>query len=112
MSVRKALNQFGGNIVGDPPVLIPNTEVKPHRADGTCPETDRESRSLPNTTKKTPRVFPGAFFYVFNSVWDSLPATPPQAGIVGSAALGTPCGESRSVEPTVYDATTLFVLLP
>ena len=38
----------GDNIAGDPPVLIPNTEVKPCRADGTCPDTDRESRTSPH----------------------------------------------------------------
>ena len=35
----------------DPPVLIPNTEVKPHRADGTVRDTVWESRSLPHFTK-------------------------------------------------------------
>ena len=34
-----------GNGEGVPPVLIPNTEVKPFRADGTWLETTRESRS-------------------------------------------------------------------
>ena len=38
----------GDYIAGDPPVLIPNTEVKPCRADGTCPDTDRESRTSPH----------------------------------------------------------------
>ena len=32
---------------GDTPVPIPNTAVKPSSADGTCPEGDRESRTLP-----------------------------------------------------------------
>ena len=38
----------GGNVGGVPPVPIPNTEVKPSRADGTPRETARESRSLPD----------------------------------------------------------------
>ena len=37
----------GDHIAGDPPVLIPNTEVKPCRADGTNLATDWESRSSP-----------------------------------------------------------------
>ena len=39
----------GGNSKGDPPVPIPNTVVKPLRADGTWMDTSRESRSLPDT---------------------------------------------------------------
>ena len=35
----------------DPPVLIPNTEVKPHRADGTVRDTVWESRTLPHFIK-------------------------------------------------------------
>ena len=33
----------------DPPVPIPNTEVKPQYADGTWLETARESRSSPDS---------------------------------------------------------------
>ena len=36
---------------GDTPVPIPNTAVKPSSADGTCPEGDRESRTLPGGCK-------------------------------------------------------------
>src|SRR5205814_4799582 len=39
---------------GVTPVPIPNTEVKPSRADGTSWETARESRSLPDTFCKGP----------------------------------------------------------
>ena len=38
----------GGYIEGVTPVPIPNTEVKPSRADGTPRETAWESRSLPD----------------------------------------------------------------
>ena len=37
----------GGHRIRDPPVPIPNTEVKPDTADGTAWETVWESRSLP-----------------------------------------------------------------
>ena len=40
----------GGNGEGDPPVPIPNTEVKPFSADGTWLVTARESRSPPDST--------------------------------------------------------------
>ena len=39
--------QFGGTGVGETPLPIPNREVKPHSADGTCPLWGRESRSPP-----------------------------------------------------------------
>ena len=44
----EARRTSGGNGEGDPPVPIPNTEVKPLCADGTWLETARESRSLPD----------------------------------------------------------------
>ena len=51
----------GGNGEGDPPVPIPNTEVKPLCADGTWLETARESRSLPDPNEKAPRHSSGRF---------------------------------------------------
>ena len=46
---RAARRISGGNGKRDPPVPIPNTEVKPLRADGTWLEMARESRSLPDS---------------------------------------------------------------
>ena len=40
----------GDNSLRDPPVPIPNTEVKPQHADGTWLATARESRSSPDST--------------------------------------------------------------
>ena len=48
----------GGYGEGDPPVPIPNTEVKPLCVDGTWLVTARESRSLPDPTKSR---FPALF---------------------------------------------------
>ena len=48
---RAARRISGGNGKRDPPVPIPNTEVKPLRADGTWLETARESRSLPDANR-------------------------------------------------------------
>ena len=48
---RAARRISGGNGKRDPPVPIPNTEVKPLRADGTWLETARESRSLPDSNR-------------------------------------------------------------
>ena len=46
----------GGRAAGDTPVPIPNTEVKPRRADDTVLATVWESRSLPglNFAKRAP----------------------------------------------------------
>ena len=52
----------GGNGEGEPPVPIPNTEVKPFSADGTWLETARESRTLPDPTKKNRFIRVGSFF--------------------------------------------------
>ena len=43
----------GGDSERDPPVPIPNTEVKPFSADGTWLETARESRTLPDPNRRT-----------------------------------------------------------
>ena len=39
----------GGNSLRDPPVPIPNTEVKPQHADSTWLATAREGRSPPDS---------------------------------------------------------------
>ena len=41
----------GDNSLRDPPVPIPNTEVKPQHADSTWLETAREGRSSPDSNK-------------------------------------------------------------
>src|SRR2546421_3981871 len=48
---RKRLNFVGDLTAGVPPVPIPNTEVKPRRADGTARESVWERRSLPALNK-------------------------------------------------------------
>ena len=52
----------GDNGERDPPVPIPNTEVKPLCADGTWLVTARESRSLPDSIQK--RESKVALFFV------------------------------------------------
>ena len=44
-------NHSGGNGKRDPPVLIPNTEVKPLRAECTWLDTARETMAPPDLTK-------------------------------------------------------------
>ena len=50
---------FGGDGCGDPPVPIPNTEVKPAGADGTWGADPRESRKPPNALVGAARTPPG-----------------------------------------------------
>ena len=53
----------GDNGERDPPVPIPNTEVKPFSADGTWLETIWESRTLPDSMKKGLTLYGvGSFF--------------------------------------------------
>lgn len=51
MCGRKHSTNFGDHSMGDPPVLIPNTVVKPHRAESTWLDTAREDRTLPISIK-------------------------------------------------------------
>ena len=53
------LLRFGAHSAGVIPVLIPNPEVNPSRADYTAM---RETRKVPNYEKSTPR---GGFLLVF-----------------------------------------------
>ena len=53
----------GDNGERDPPVPIPNTEVKPFSADGTWLETTWESRTLPDSMKKRTHPLRGGFFF-------------------------------------------------
>ena len=50
----------------DPPVPIPNTEVKPQHADSTWLETAREGRSSPDSNKEH-RKRDALFFFRFLS---------------------------------------------
>ena len=60
----KTLNHSGDNGEGDPPVLIPNTEVKPFSADGTWLDTTWESRTLPVPIKERAVIY-CSFFYTY-----------------------------------------------
>ena len=51
----------GGHGGGATPVSIPNTAVKPARADGTWGETPWESRTLPEFSQKKPLPMEGLF---------------------------------------------------
>ena len=53
----------GDNGERDPPVPMPNTEVKPFSADGTWLETTWESRTLPDSMKKGLTPYGGGFFF-------------------------------------------------
>ena len=44
----RRFKKYGDDGMRDTPVSIPNTEVKPHNADGTRRETSRETRKSPN----------------------------------------------------------------
>ena len=48
---RKGNRISGGNSEREPPVPIPNTEVKPLSAEGTWLETARENRTLPDSKR-------------------------------------------------------------
>ena len=60
---RKLLyNHSGDDSIEDPPVPIPNTEVKLYYVESTCRATDREDRKLPDFKKKASTNV-GAFLF-------------------------------------------------
>ena len=80
-NLREKRKESGGNGIEDPPVPIPNTEVKLNCVDGTWRVTARESRTLPDY-----------FFFTkeFN-MWlhGQAVKTPPfHGGIAGSIPAG------------------------
>ena len=63
MSVQgSTFNHSGDNGGRDPPVLIPNTEVKPTSAEGTWLDTTWESRTSPVPVKESST---SALFFCF-----------------------------------------------
>jgi hypothetical protein len=61
--VPRVTTDFGGNGGGVTPVPIPNTEVKPSRADGTWRETAWESRSPPDFAVEEGRLRAALFSF-------------------------------------------------
>ena len=60
----------GGNGEREPPVPIPNTEVKPLSAESTWLETARENRTLPDSKRLRRVISTQSFFYpIFSKLW-------------------------------------------
>jgi hypothetical protein len=65
----------GGYCERVPPVPIPNTEVKPFRAEDTWRATARENRSPPDSKMNKPRSFSGLVHFAFALMnWCGSPA--------------------------------------
>ena len=70
MSVQgSTFNHSGGNGEGVPPVLIPNTEVKPFSADGTWLDTTWESRTSPVPIKRADYIRSALFLVRLPIIW-------------------------------------------
>ena len=87
----------GDNGERDPPVPIPNTEVKPFSADGTWLETTWESRTLPDSMKKelTPYGV-GSFLFHLQRSSPKSSLTERSMYLVRISAPA-PCGRNRGV---------------
>ena len=72
----------GGNGKRDPPVPIPNTAVKPLRADGTWLETARESRSSPEPLSGQSFRLTGFFVLYKGRDLRQTPSFPAYPGII------------------------------
>ena len=80
----------------DPPVPIPNTEVKPHRAESTWLETAREDRSLPDSNERSTSNDVLFFLYFKQSMWREGTETLPYKGFIAEHGTGNP-------SPTIYN---------
>ena len=93
----------GDNGERDPPVPIPNTEVKPFSADGTWLETTWESRTLPDSTKKSLRRCLGLFLCASRQIL--LPGCF-QANVQHCTWLGSPmCAASGGLWRSTFHVT-------
>ena len=68
MPLNTVVTISGGYGEGDPPVPIPNTEVKPFSADGTWLDTARKSRSPPDSMKSIQEIGCSFFEYFPSSL--------------------------------------------
>ena len=108
-------SQFSGdNGERDPPVPIPNTEVKPFSADGTWLETTWESRTLPDSMKKelTPYGV-GSFLFHLQRSSPKSSLTERSTYLVRISAPA-PCGRNRGADITweSQKRNALFFRLP
>ena len=99
----------GDNGERDPPVPIPNTEVKPFSADGTWLETIWESRTLPDSMKKRTHPLRGGFF--FHSICNVLTLWSSSINVRHCTWLGSPmCAASggSSTWGNTWESRTLL----
>ena len=66
---RKEHTISGGNGEREPPVPIPNTEVKPLSAESTWLETARENRTLPDSKRLRRVISTQSFLSNFSKLW-------------------------------------------
>ena len=96
MNVQRQLNHihrlFGGDSEKDPPVPIPNTEVKLLSAESTCLDTDWKDRTPPN-------------FY--SSLAQSVEPAAVNRVVVGSSPTG---GAKGSLNRTRFGLLFLYIL--
>src|SRR5271168_388869 len=96
----KAPQLVGDLTAGAPPVPIPNTEVKPRRADCTARESVWESRSLPALIKAVERNLDGLFLWV--RLLSAFPIFQPTCDVCihdptrGKRSLASSCVENRA----------------
>ena len=98
----------------DPPVPMPNTEVKPFSADGTWLETTWESRTLPDSMKKNPPLL-GVGSFSFHLQRSSPKSSLTERGTyLVRISTPAPCGRNRgTISPgRVRSATPFFQIAP
>ena len=104
-------SQFSGdNGERDPPVPIPNTEVKPFSADGTWLETTWESRTLPDSMKKNSPLMGWVLFSFHLQRSSPKSSLTERSTYVVRMSAPAPCGRNRgAISPgRVRSATPYF----
>ena len=93
MQTPKKRKESGGNGIEDPPVPIPNTEVKLNCVDGTWRVTARESRTLPDYF----------FFKTYSSIAQLAEHLTVNQRVTGSSPVG------RAKKHSTQKCTVFFI---
>ena len=100
----------GDNGERDPPVPIPNTEVKPFSADGTWLETTWESRTLPDSMKKDSPLTGWVLFSFHLQRFYSLVVSNERATLYLEPKSSAPCGRFSEMKAGIAKERTARLL--
>ena len=101
-------NHSGGNGKRDPPVLIPNTEVKPLRAECTWLDTARETMAPPDITSSLSSPYKGS---TNARLAQSVEHAAVNRSVVGSSPTTSANSKKSTFCINLQDADFFYILL-